>query len=290
MATVIRKDQRDWAATRAGTIGEQLLRSGRLREADVERILTAQRENGLRFGEAAIALGLIEEADVQRALARQFDHAHVDADQSSFNRALFAAHESAGPRVEALRRLRSELKVRCFRDSQRPLALFSARGGEVSALAANLALAFSQSNERTLLIDANLRSARQRELFALPAREGLTNVLAGRLPLADALTPVPGFPHLSVLCAGAPVPNPQELLSRGNLASLMEVAQVSFETVIVDCPPALEYADAQLIAAHCGHCLVVAERDTTKLRDLEDVKIQIEPTGAKLAGAVLMQA
>jgi len=289
MATVIRKDQ-DWTATRAGTIGELLLRAGKLDEAGVASVLAAQRLSGKPFGEVAIDMGLLQESDVQRVLARQFDHSTAEPDTSHFGRELFAAFESTGAQIESLRRLRSELKVRCFRNEPRPLSVFSPRAvAGAGALSANLAIAFSQIGERTLLIDANLRRQRQRELFALPPREGLSNLLGRRVALADALSSVTAFPNLSLLCAGATVPNPQELLSRDGLGSLMDVAAVSFDVVIVDCPPALDYADAQLIAAHCGHALLVTERDSTRLADIDAVKAQLLPTGAQLVGAVMTQ-
>jgi len=287
MSTVIRKD-RDWAGTRAGAIGELLLRAGKLDEAAVASVLAAQRESGKLFGEVAIAMGLLHEKDVQRALARQFDYSTVEPDTSQLDRGLFAAFESSGPRIESLRRLRSELKLRCFRTESRPLAVFSPRAvAGAGTLAANLAIAFSQIGESTLLVDANLRRQRQRELFGLPPHEGLTNLLGRRVPLADALVPVKAFPNLSLLCAGATVPNPQELLSRDGLASLIDVAAVSFDVVIVDCPPALDYADAQLIAAHCGHALLETQRDATRLADIETVKAQLLPTEVQLVGAVM---
>ena len=292
MATVIRKDQdRDWTGTRAGTIGELLLRAGKLDEAAVASVLAAQRQDGRPFGEVAVSMGLVLESDVQRVLARQFDYSTVEPDSSHLDRALFAAFESSGPQIEALRRLRSELKLRCFKEQSRPLAVFSARAvADASIVAANLAIAVSQIGERTLLVDANLRTRRQRELFGLPSREGLSNLLGRRVPFADALVPIAGFPNLSVLCAGAAVPNPQELVSRDSLGSLMDVAAVSFDVVIVDCPPALEYADSQLIAARCGHCLLVTRRDATRLADIEAVKTQLLPTGVQLVGAVMTQA
>src|SRR3954464_13779442 len=92
MATVIRKDhEKDWAASRAGTFGEILLRAGILSEADIDRVLTAQKESGRRFGETAVSLGLIQEADVRRVLARQFDHASVSPEHSSIVPSLFSA-------------------------------------------------------------------------------------------------------------------------------------------------------------------------------------------------------
>jgi protein-tyrosine kinase len=291
MATVIRTGQeRDWAGTRAGPIGELLLRAGKLNEAAVASVLAVQQENGRPFGEVAVSMGLVRESDVQHALARQFDYSTVERASSPLDGALFAAFESGGPQIEAVRRLRSELKLRCFKEQSRPLAVLAARAtADASVVAANLAIAFAQIGERTLLVDANLRTRRQGELFGLSPREGLSNLLGRRVPLADALVPIAGFPNLSVLCAGSAVPNPQELVSRDGLGSLMDVAAVSFDVVIVDCPPALEYADSQLISARCGHCLLVTRRDATRLADIEAVKAQLLPTGAQLVGAIVMQ-
>jgi protein-tyrosine kinase len=292
MATVIRKDhEKDWAASRAGTFGEILLRAGILSEADIDRVLTAQKESGRRFGETAVSLGLIQEADVRRVLARQFDHASVSPEHSSIVPSLFSAFTATGPSIEALRKLRAELQLRHFNEERKPLAVFSARATpDAGELAANLAVAFSLIGERTLLVDANLRTPRQRELFGLPEREGLSSLLAGRLPFAQAITPVPGLPHLNVVCAGVTVPNPQELLSRGTMMSLMDVAAVSFDIVIIDVAPALEYSDAQMVSARCGGALLVTKRDHTRVADIDAVKVLLAPTGAKLVGAVLTRA
>src|SRR5207244_1164910 len=59
------------------SIGAILMDSGILSPEDAERILLFQKENGLRFGEAAIRLGLLSEADIQFALSRQFSYAYL---------------------------------------------------------------------------------------------------------------------------------------------------------------------------------------------------------------------
>ncbi len=292
MSTVIHKEQNlDWARARPGLLGELLQRAGRLNDAQVAMVLAAQRERGLRFGEAAIALGLLQEAELQRALSQQFDYPVVEYGASNLDPMLFAAYEPLGARAEALRQLRSELKLRWFSEQRRSLCVFEARGGlESSRLAANLAIAFSQTGDRTLLVDTNLRAPRQRELFGLADDEGLTQILGGRLSLPDGLSGVQGFAQLSLLCAGAAVPNPQELLSRSSFSDLMEVLPVSFDVVIATAPPLLEYADAQLIAARCGGCLLVTERDSTRVADIEKVQARLAPSGAQLVGAVMLGA
>ena len=224
-------------------------------------------------------------------LSQQFEYAVAEYGSSSLDPALFAAYEPSSARAEALRQLRSELKLRWFSEQRRSLAVLEARGGaESSRLAANLAISFSQTGDRTLLVDTNLRTPRLRELFGLAGDEGLTRILGGRLSLADGLAGVRGFPNLTLLCAGTAVPNPQELLSRSSFADLMEVLPVSFEVVIATAPALLECADAQLIAARCGGCLLVTERDHTRIADIEAAQARLAPAGAKLVGAVMLGA
>lgn len=56
------------------------------------------------------------------------------------------------------------------------------------SIASNLAIAFAQNNNRTLLIDADLkRPAVHKHHETLERRRGLTAVLTGELDIADAI-------------------------------------------------------------------------------------------------------
>ena len=59
------------------SIGAILIDAGRLKPEDAERIMRLQREQPLRFGDAAIQLGLLNQADIQYALSRQFDYPYL---------------------------------------------------------------------------------------------------------------------------------------------------------------------------------------------------------------------
>jgi chain length determinant protein tyrosine kinase EpsG len=209
--------------------------------------------------------------------------------------ALYAASDPFGARSEAVRTLRSRLLLGALGKQRAPLAIAGARGGAgTSELAANLAIAFAQLGERTLLVDADLRQPQLRQLFALPDGPGLADLLALADPLKGGggalhktVCPVPPFDCLSVLCAGAAPPNPQELLSQPGFAALIAAAQASFDVVLIDTPPLLDFADAQLIAARAGACLLVTRRDVTRLPELVKAKALIAQTGANLVGAVL---
>jgi capsular exopolysaccharide synthesis family protein len=148
-------------------------------------------------------------------------------------------------------------------------------------------VSFAQLGKRTLLIDANLRAPRQHELFGLKNTGGLSNVLTGRSAPSAELSAVPPFEHLTVLCAGPTPPNPQELLSRPTFSYLIETAPSSFDVILIDASPLLDYSDALVVSALAAGSLLVTRRDKTRIEDVERVKRQLLPTGAVLVGTVL---
>ncbi len=275
------------------SIGAILIDAGRLSPGNAESILRAQKERGKRFGEAAIELGLLNEDDIRFALASQFDYPYLPAGDTSLSRELVAAYEPFDPVVEHLRALRSQLILRCF-DAEvlrKTLAIVSPGNGEGrSFIAANLAIVFSQLGERTLLIDADLRTPRQHELFKLgPPHAGLSGLLAGRANV-ETIVRVPSLLELSVLPAGTVPPNPQELLGRPAFNEVLHSLSRDFDVIIIDTPAASKYADAQTIAVRAGAALMVARKNRSSLRDLAQLTQSLQRSGAKLVGSVLNDA
>ncbi|MCI3952986.1 MAG: epsG [Burkholderiales bacterium] len=270
-------------------IGSILIEEGKLTESDTRRIVDLQRAEGLRFGEAAIWLGLISDQDLQLALARQYDFPQLPSGDATVSPELVAAYAPFHRRVEELRALRTQLLIRWFNSThqRRVLAIVSPETGEGRTyVSANLAIVFSQLGERTLLIDADLRSPRQHRLFNVPDRVGLSTVLSGRVDYS-AIVPVPGFAGLSLLPAGAPPPNPQELLSRAVLPRFLQEMQSKFDVILIDTPPAKLYADAQSVTYHAGGAVVLARKNHTRLVDTKNVIRDMNDTGAQIVGAIM---
>jgi protein-tyrosine kinase len=269
-------------------LGELLHDDGTLTEQDIKDILDAQRDRGEKFGEAASRLGLASEKDVLRVLARQAEFPLVASGASTLSSELVTAYQPYGERAEELRTLRSELVLRWFGHGNKLLAVIEARLGDgCSVLAANLAVTFAQLGERTLLIDANLRAPQQHMLFGFTPEYGLVDFIKGRESLDRVLTEVPGFSCLSVMCAGALPANPQELLGHVSFAYLMDTAPIKYDVVIIDAPPMLQCADAQLIAARVRGAVLATKRHRTRLADVMRVKSQLESAEAVLLGAVI---
>lgn len=280
-------DQQANQVMRHSPIGGLLIELGKISSADVERVVSVQKEKGMRFGDAALYLGLITEADINQVLSMQFNYPYLQAGKGNYSDELVAAYQPFTPQVESLRTLRTQLMKLWFGEGNKALAVVSVNAGEGSSnLTANLAILCSQLGQRTLLVDANLRDPRQHELFNLAEKRGLSDILAARQDMSLVST-VEAFPNLSVLGAGTLAPNPQELLNRATFADLMNQAMAKFDVILVDTSPASISADSQAIVARCGGALLVSRMDHTRLADLAAVKAQVSVTGAQIVGAVI---
>src|SRR5258708_24756687 len=184
-----------------GRLGSILVEEGKLGAGGIEQVLELQRIEGLRFGEAAVRLGLVAADDLRGAVAKQYGFPHLLPGSGSVSRELVVAYEPFHPRAEELRALRTQLLIRWSNAEvrHRMLAVVSPGFGEGrSYVAANLAVVFSQLGERTLLIDADLRTPRQHRIFNIPHRIGLSSVLCGP-PDPGAGVPVPQLSPRSLL-------------------------------------------------------------------------------------------
>jgi protein-tyrosine kinase len=280
------------AVTPALSIGAVLVDSGKITQQDAERVMRLQREQGLRFGDAAVKLRLITEAELEQVLSRQYEFPFLIPGESKLSRELVAAYSPFDPRVEVFRALRSQLMLRWFNPELelKHLAIVSPYRGEGRTyLAANMAVVFSQLGQRTLLIDADMRKPRQHMLFHLQNRAGLSTVLAGRADVGaiEKITPLQG---LSVLPAGPIPPNPQELLSRPAFRTLLAQLDKDYDIIILDTPAAEGSADAQSIASRDCGALIVARRNRTPVSAVKTLFEHLTSTSATLVGAVINTA
>lgn len=133
-----------------------------------------------------------------------------------------------------------------------------------SFVAANLAIAQAQlSGNHTLLADFDLRRPILHSLFQIPRAPGITDYLLGNAPVAAVIKRVAGM-NLCLMPAGSPVKNPLELINlRQTRVLLRELAKI-FHWIILDSPPLLFSADANLLGTMAdGTILVVRIGQTT---------------------------
>jgi chain length determinant protein tyrosine kinase EpsG len=270
------------------SIGDIIRQAKNLSAEEVEKILTYQRDKGLRFGEAAVALGYASNDDVLHALSKQYHYPLANDSDAKLHPELVTGNQPFSRQAESFRMIRSQLINKLFKDTEtkRALAIVSPDIGDgKSYFAANLATVFSQLGGRTLLVDADLRSPRQHELFGVDNTTGLSAILSGRAT-KNVIRAIHAFPSLFVLPVGNVPPNPLELVERPAFGLLMRELIGKFDHVIVDTPAAVHGSDAVSVASRCGAALVLARRGKSHLHAIEALVQDLHDTSAKIVGSV----
>jgi capsular exopolysaccharide synthesis family protein len=133
-----------------------------------------------------------------------------------------------------------------------------------SLSATNLALAEAHlAGNITLLADFDFRRPIVHNLFQTSRSPGITDYLLGKVPLHQAMRKIAGT-NLYIMPAGEAVINPLELLNLREVKLLLDRLPTLFNWVILDSPPLLFAADANLLSTLChGTLLVVRIGHTT---------------------------
>jgi capsular exopolysaccharide synthesis family protein len=114
-----------------------------------------------------------------------------------------------------------------------------------STVTANLALAIAQSNQRVLLIDADLYRPLQHQIWDAKSRVGLSDVLSHQ---ADATTAIEEIsPNLHLLPAGTVPNNSLALIDSARMAALIERLSANYDFVLIDTPPLTRTTEALIL-------------------------------------------
>lgn len=120
----------------------------------------------------------------------------------------------------------------------------------------NLAFASAAAGQRVLVIDANMRRPAIHTLLERQESPGLSDVLAERIPLEEAIQ-ASGTTNLFVLSAGSKEHRVFERLGTEDMAKVLASAKARFDLVLIDVPPMVVAGDAGSIATRADASLLV---------------------------------
>jgi tyrosine-protein kinase Etk/Wzc len=154
-----------------------------------------------------------------------------------------------------------------------------------SFVAANLAILHAEIGSRVVLIDADMRRGHLASLFSGSNRGGLSEVLAERMALRNALRPT-SVDGLTFLSCGVRPENPAALLMKPRFKDVLERLAGQFDLVIIDTPPFLAVTDASIIASEAGASLLVLRSGMQSEEEIADTVKKMERAEGRIAGAV----
>jgi len=245
-------------------------------------------------------------------------------------RSLITLLEPGSGPSEAYRMLRTNLKFRGVGDRIRTIAITSTEPNEgKTTIVANLAISFATMGDRVLVLDAEIRRAGMHEIFGVPLRPGLTDLLTARArsektvskiavahsfgnrdrrdvltpgsteytesspedtPIRVAIHPT-AIRNLSVLPAGTTPENPADALASHVevLRRIFDAVKNDFDVILVDTPPLAIVHDTAILSQFVDVVMFVVNSRRIDRELLMRSRSVLERAGANVVGTVLNQ-
>ncbi|NUQ21735.1 MAG: polysaccharide biosynthesis tyrosine autokinase [Gemmatimonadaceae bacterium] len=188
---------------------------------------------------------------------------------------------------EAMRVLRLALLSEMH--GARPMAL-SVMSPEIgdgkSFVAVELARSFAKAGCRTILVDGDIRRGSLDRTFRVERAPGLTDHLAGRASLDEAIH-ASTQRDLDVMTSGTRIPDGPELLSSAALPALAGALGDRYDVVLFDTPPLGAGADAGCLAIATGRAVLVMRAGKTNRRTARNRLAQLRRLPIQFLGVVL---
>ena len=196
------------------------------------------------------------------------------------------------PISEAYRSLRTSIQFASFDNPVHTIAVTStgSEEGKTTTLA-NLAVTFSETGNRVILVDADLRRPTLHKRFGLSNEIGLTSAfIKGQTERPTLNLQETTIPNLRVLTSGPLPPNPSALLGSSQMRKVIEALREEAEYVLFDCPPILAVTDAAILGHQVDGVLLVVSAYSTKRDHAIKAKAILEKVNANILGVVLNNA
>jgi capsular exopolysaccharide synthesis family protein len=198
------------------------------------------------------------------------------------------AGEPMGPDAGSYKMLRTQILRRMAAKGLHSVAITSPHQGQGKSLtAANLAVSMAREADKTvLLIDLDLRRPSIHGMFGVEPEFGLSDYLAGDIPVSQFLFS-PGIENLVVVPAGKPTAFSSEMLLSDKAVALAEALRSQYESriEIFDLPPLLATDDVIAFLPNVDSVLLVVEERKTRRQDVTRSMELLKDT--ELLGTVL---
>lgn len=200
---------------------------------------------------------------------------------------LLAIDNPADLAIEAIRGLRTSLHFAMIEAKNNILMISGASpNAGKTFISTNLATVTSQTGQKVLFIDADLRKGYAHSIFGLSPEKGLSDYLSGSAESDNIIISIRsgGFDFIP---RGSIPPNPAELLMNKRFDVLMQRVMSIYDLVIIDTPPILAVTDATIIGRCAGTSLLVARFEENSVKEINISIKRCEQAGVPIKGCVI---
>jgi capsular exopolysaccharide synthesis family protein len=157
-----------------------------------------------------------------------------------------------------------------------------------STVIANLALSYSKTNKKVLIIDADMRCPVQNLIFELDNEHaGLSEILSSIVEDPTEAIRKTQFENLDIITSGAVPPNPSELLIGSRFTDILQKFRHIYDVIFIDFPPIGIVTDAIATFESITGYIFVVRANHSDSKQVCAVVETMERVGAKILGIVL---
>lgn len=207
-------------------------------------------------------------------------------------------HEAPrSPVSEAIRSLRTNIMYKMTKSNSKVFLITSSYSDEgKSWISSNTAISFTQSKQKVLLIDADLRRGRQHNIFNLTNDIGLANALSNKKICKDSvyldeevnkLIKETDIDNLYVITSGNVPHNPSELLENKQFDAIISHLREKFDIIIIDAPPINIVTDSLILCGKVDGVILACAINKSKRDLLLETKKKIIAIGGNIIGVVV---
>jgi capsular exopolysaccharide synthesis family protein len=153
-------------------------------------------------------------------------------------------------------------------------------------ISASIARSLMTSQEKGIIIDADLRRPNIHTMMDLDNSTGLSSFLAGESEFNELIKKTP-FERLDAITSG-PIPkNPSELLNSVRMNELVDALSAAYDYIIFDSAPVLGMSDSLILSAVVDSVIVVVKAYNTPSDALLQTKKALNSVNANTIGFIL---
>lgn len=196
----------------------------------------------------------------------------------------------------AFKKLRSNIQFLNVNNNNKNIILITNCSGKEgkSYISANLAISYANVGKKVILVDCDLTTGNQAEIFNIPNNMGLSNFLSnlGETGVEineriNSFIKETNIKNLNIITSGTVPPNSSELLSSDKFSQMLKDLSVFYDVIILDGTVILNKVDSLILSRYATSSIIVSIAKKTKKDDLWKSKRDVQNVGGRIIGIIL---
>ncbi len=191
------------------------------------------------------------------------------------------------PFAESYRNLRTNLQfIRKEQEANVILVTSTTKGEGKSTTVANLGAIFQMANQKSIVINLDLRKPTLHHYFNVKNSAGMSTYLSGKRTIEEVIQHTE-YQNLDIIASGPIPPNPSELILTQRLDRLIEHLKKAYDYIFIDSAPLGLVTDTMHLMQYADMSLIVFRENYAKKSFVTDLNHLVQSHKLKHIGIII---